>query len=182
MRPYQQDQEIKAEAERLAKVLFGDARSVDCDIIASHMATVVEASRREIDEKHRMQLAAISTAAHGYWKEGDSIHSDYDSVALRDVAKLYVSHAQIQSGPVDEKFEYSIQNPAYFQDDEPSPTHKGAPQRGKRYGPYYVAWMGAGVWIGLPDELTPTLVGKKVWITEAGHNYGKKLQRNGTLK
>ena len=39
--PFQQDQEIKTAAERLAKVLFGDVRSVDCDIIASHMARVV---------------------------------------------------------------------------------------------------------------------------------------------
>ena len=45
----------------------------------------VEAER----ERHRMQLAGISTAAFGYWKERDSIHPDYDTPALRDVAKLY---------------------------------------------------------------------------------------------
>ena len=44
----------------------------------------------EVERKrHRMQLAGISTAALGYWKEGDSIHPDYDTPALRDVAKLY---------------------------------------------------------------------------------------------
>ena len=54
------------------------------------------------DERHVMQLAGISTAAYGYWKEGDSIHPDYDTVALRDVAKLYAKYAELyekQSAP-----------------------------------------------------------------------------------
>ena len=40
-------------------------------------------------EQYRLQMAGISTAALGYWKEGDGILPDYDTVALRDVAKLY---------------------------------------------------------------------------------------------
>lgn len=59
----------------------------------------------------------------------------------------------------------------------PSPVLTDA----RRYGPYDVAFMGAGVWAGIPDELPPELVGCKVWIIKAGHNYGKKLQRNGSL-
>lgn len=47
------------------------------------------------DEKRVMQLAAISTAAAGYWKEGDSIHPDYDSTALRDTAKLYEKYDEL---------------------------------------------------------------------------------------
>ena len=43
-------------------------------------------------EQYRMQMAGISTAAIGYWKEGDGIHPDYDTVALRDVAKLYAKY------------------------------------------------------------------------------------------
>lgn len=43
----------------------------------------------EVAETHRMQMAGISEAAMGYWKEGDSIHPDYDCIALRDVAALY---------------------------------------------------------------------------------------------
>ena len=43
-------------------------------------------------EQYRMQMAGISTAAIGYWKEGDSIHPDYDTVALRDVARLYAKY------------------------------------------------------------------------------------------
>ena len=43
-------------------------------------------------EQYRMQMAGISIAALGYWKEGDSIHPDYDTVALRDVAKLYAKY------------------------------------------------------------------------------------------
>tara|TARA_R110000868_G_scaffold292254_1_gene552722 strand:- start:218 stop:775 length:558 start_codon:yes stop_codon:yes gene_type:complete len=40
-------------------------------------------------EQYRMQMAAICTAAIGYWTEYDSIGPDYDTLALRDVAKLY---------------------------------------------------------------------------------------------
>lgn len=43
-------------------------------------------------EQYRLQMAAIGTAAFGYWKEGDSIHSDYDTVPLRDVAKLHAKY------------------------------------------------------------------------------------------
>jgi hypothetical protein len=40
-------------------------------------------------------MAGISTAAIGYWKEGDGIHPDYDTVALRDVAKLYAKYDEL---------------------------------------------------------------------------------------
>ena len=43
-------------------------------------------------EQYRLQMAGISTAALGYWKEGDAIHPDYDTLALRDVAKLYTKY------------------------------------------------------------------------------------------
>jgi hypothetical protein len=46
-------------------------------------------------EQYRMQMAGISTAAIGYWKEGDSIHPDYDTIALRDVARLYVKYDEL---------------------------------------------------------------------------------------
>lgn len=44
------------------------------------------------NELECIKLAAISTASFGYWKEGDSIKDEYDSVALRDVAKLYAKY------------------------------------------------------------------------------------------
>lgn len=47
----------------------------------------------ELEERERLRLAGISTAAIGYWKERDSIHPDYDTVALRDVAGLYAKYA-----------------------------------------------------------------------------------------
>jgi hypothetical protein len=31
----------------------------------------------------------------GYWKEGDGIHTDYDTLALRDVAKLYAKYDEL---------------------------------------------------------------------------------------
>jgi hypothetical protein len=40
-------------------------------------------------EQYRLQMAAIGTAAIGYWKLGDSITPDYDTQVLRDVAALY---------------------------------------------------------------------------------------------
>jgi hypothetical protein len=43
-------------------------------------------------EQYRMQMAGICTAAIGYWKEGDGIHPDYDTLALQDVAKLYAKY------------------------------------------------------------------------------------------
>jgi hypothetical protein len=46
-------------------------------------------------EQYQMQMAGISTAALGYWSEGDEIHPDYDTPALRDVARLYVKYDQL---------------------------------------------------------------------------------------
>jgi len=46
-------------------------------------------------EQYRMQMAGISRAAFGYWKEGDGIYPDYDTVALRDVAKLYAKYDEL---------------------------------------------------------------------------------------
>jgi len=54
-----------------------------------------EAPRLEDIEQYRMQMAGICTAAIGYWKEGDGIHPDYDTVALRDVAKLYAKYDEL---------------------------------------------------------------------------------------
>ncbi len=46
-------------------------------------------------EQYRMQMAGICTAAIGYWKESDGIHPDYDTLALRDVAKLYAKYDEL---------------------------------------------------------------------------------------
>jgi hypothetical protein len=40
-------------------------------------------------EQYRLQMAGICTAAIGYWKDGDKIDPDYNTLALRNVAKLY---------------------------------------------------------------------------------------------
>jgi hypothetical protein len=50
-------------------------------------------------EQYRMQMAGISTAAIGYWSEGDSIHPDYDTVPLRDVAALYAKYSALYYAP-----------------------------------------------------------------------------------
>ena len=56
-------------------------------------------------EQYRLQMAAISTAALGYWTDSDGIQPEYDTVPLRDVAKLYAKYdalhkAANQSGPI----------------------------------------------------------------------------------
>jgi hypothetical protein len=47
------------------------------------------------NEQYRLQMAAISTAAFGYWKEDDDILPDYDTPALRDVARLYAKYESL---------------------------------------------------------------------------------------
>jgi hypothetical protein len=58
-------------------------------------------------EQYRMQMAGISTAALGYWKESDTICPDYDTLALRDVAKLYAKYDELYKAaqPVNELVE-----------------------------------------------------------------------------
>jgi hypothetical protein len=46
----------------------------------------------EESEKYRMQMVAISTASFGYWKVGDNIHSDFVTIALKDVCDLYAKY------------------------------------------------------------------------------------------
>ena len=50
-------------------------------------------------EQYRMQMAGICTAALGYWKDGDSVHPDYDTPALREVAELYAKYAKLAAQP-----------------------------------------------------------------------------------
>jgi hypothetical protein len=73
-----------------------------CDMALSSLdedKVLVAANARAeaAEERERMRLAGISTAAFGYWKEGDSIHPDYDTVALRDVAKLFQKYVAAES-------------------------------------------------------------------------------------
>ena len=65
------------------------------EALASHDAEQAQEPVLQDIEQYRMQMAGISTAALGYWKEGDSIHPDYDTVALRDVAKLYAKYDRL---------------------------------------------------------------------------------------
>jgi hypothetical protein len=46
----------------------------------------------ESSEQYRQQMAAIGVAAIGYWTEAMGIHPDYDTVPLRDVARLYAKY------------------------------------------------------------------------------------------
>jgi len=77
---------LVAEIHRLIDVVGGMALATP--------ALVQEPVLQEI-EQYRLQMAGISTAAIGYWKEGDGIHPDYDTPALRDVAKLYAKYDEL---------------------------------------------------------------------------------------
>lgn len=71
----------------------GDMASAAAQGFRDGVASVAQQPPKLEDiEQYRMQMAGISTAAMGYWKEGDSIHPDYDTPALRDVAKLYAQY------------------------------------------------------------------------------------------
>lgn len=43
----------------------------------------------ESDPKYVIRMAAISSAACGYWTTSDSIRPEHDSLTLQDVASLY---------------------------------------------------------------------------------------------
>lgn len=74
----------------------GDVASAAAQGFRDGVASVAQQPQKLEDvEQYRMQMAGISTAAIGYWKEGDPIHPDYDTPALRDVAKLYAKYAAL---------------------------------------------------------------------------------------
>ena len=65
---------------------------VRADLYDAQASEIAELKEREI-----MRLAGISTAAQGYFKDGESIHPDYDTVALRDVTALYRKYEALRA-------------------------------------------------------------------------------------
>jgi hypothetical protein len=72
--------------------------------VAHHRQAVGEPVLQNI-EQYRMQMAGICVASTGYWKEGEGIHPDYDTIALRDVAKLYAKYAALYKTQLDQALE-----------------------------------------------------------------------------
>jgi hypothetical protein len=67
-----------------------EARQMGLEEVAYYThPPVADVQELERNEQYQMQMTAITTASLGYWKEGDAISPEYDTVALRDVAKLY---------------------------------------------------------------------------------------------
>jgi hypothetical protein len=108
-------------------------------------------------EQYRMQMAGISTAALGYWKEDDGIHPDYDTPALRDVAKLYAKYAATYTTPPAQ--------PAPLTDEQADLLING---RGDEGDDDYVEPTGDG--FGLTDEDLVKLIRR----VEAHHGIGAK--------
>ena len=63
-------------------------------------------SELQENEQYRIQMATITCAALGYWKEEDGIPAEYDTPALRDVAKLYAKYEALRK-QVDSKKEWT---------------------------------------------------------------------------
>ena len=101
-------------------------------------------------EQYRLQMAGISTAAIGYWKETDSIHRDYDTLALRDVAKLYAKYdALYKAQPEQEPVAWAmLHDNGHFIDAIHPDEH--ARVEGKYIHPLYTTAQ--RTWVGLTDE------------------------------
>lgn len=73
--------------------LFATVGAIEDKLMERNLTGAPQAAPKLEDiEQYRMQMAGISTAALGYWKESDGILPDYDTVPLRDVAKLYAKY------------------------------------------------------------------------------------------
>jgi hypothetical protein len=89
------------------------------DILAKELEAIKQALAAPVQEpvlqdieQYRLQMAGISTAAIGYWKESDGIHPDYDTPALRDVAKLYAKYDALYTAAQPATEESSATQPA----------------------------------------------------------------------
>lgn len=92
-----------------------------------------DAKIAEIEEKRILQLSAISTASIGYFKDGDDIHADYDTTALRDVTKLYAKVSELEAKLKQKLWlwkNFVDGKPEYWAFDNPFPIHldSGDPQ------------------------------------------------------
>ena len=104
----------------IKEALAQDEKGLFIDLIAQHDGLAEEMAQDEQSssqepvlqniEQYRLQMAGISTAALGYWKEGDGIHPDYDTVALRDVAKLYAKYDALYKAQPEQEPVHSVQS------------------------------------------------------------------------
>lgn len=86
---------VKADFDQWLECAFKDGYKAGVE--SSTLPPVEQAPNLQDNEQYRMQMAAISTAAIGYWKEVDGVHPDYDTIVLRDVAKLYAKYAALHA-------------------------------------------------------------------------------------
>ena len=59
-------------------------------------------------ENERMKVAGCSTAAFGFWTEGDTLHSGLECAAIHDVAALYARMVKAETGLEAAKLEVLI--------------------------------------------------------------------------
>ena len=134
-------------ADEVDALLAQPEQNLNCKSTQARLATAwgyVKAEQEPVlqnIEQYRLQMAGISTAAIGYWKESDGIHPDYDTIALRDVAKLYEKYDELyraqpaQQEPVawrapnwghgDDEWVYrDFDDPVLIADGKPSPNNE----------------------------------------------------------
>lgn len=70
-----------------------DARTLEREI-AELQRQLAESQKQLEDERQKVE--GCSTAAFGYWKEGDDLHSDYECAAIHDVADIYAKYAALR--------------------------------------------------------------------------------------
>ena len=161
----------KDEALLWALEALEGADQIDVDMQEA-IAAIKEALAQEQEpvlqdiEQYRMQIAGICTAAIGYWKEGDSIYPDYDTLALRDVAKLYAKYDALYKSAQRQPEQKPVA--WIFQHEETGQTmcvdaqqvewgfEKGNP-RLKKIDPLYTS-PPQREWVGLTDEEKQTAV------------------------
>lgn len=82
------------QAEELADSIYKHNYKGEGEIDATPAAPIDVTASVDLQsiEQYRIQMAGISTAALGYRTEAEGIHPDYDTVAIRDVAKLYAKY------------------------------------------------------------------------------------------
>lgn len=71
--------------------------SEDTAFQSQSQAVPSELASLDHSEQYRMQMAAIGSAAFGYWTEEMGIKPEYDTVPLRDVARLYAKYEAARS-------------------------------------------------------------------------------------
>lgn len=120
--PLSADEPVCDECKGAGQVAYGisglecDGNAIEyvrCPSCGYGDASQQSAYNLQDNEQYRMQMAGISAAALGYWKENDDILPNYDTLALRDVAALYKKYVSASTNEKDAERYRFLRNEAY---------------------------------------------------------------------